>query len=199
MKLGCQFNYHKGRAAIRHYANLREPLFNLSFRLYPAVWVHPAMSPGWGWDRPHFHPKYFYCVVKFLCFDTASSHPRHEGWDGPGFVGQQWPGQRGHTALWVMGVLFFKIIQKWLLTSFPSDYSFWLYILSKFYIKLATKDIFNGRNKKIISLFYPMFSTPRYPQSAVASEMSPAELLLPQHSTRQLRLDNGQLRTTQVR
>ena len=63
-------------------------------------------------------------------------------------------------------------------------------------------------NKEIMYLMvdietYPIIlsnvSTPRYPPSAVASEMSPAELLLPQHSSRQLRSDNGQLRTTRVR
>ena len=34
MKLGRRRNYHKGRAAIRHYANLREPSDSLSFKLY---------------------------------------------------------------------------------------------------------------------------------------------------------------------
>ena len=34
MKLGCQRNYYKGRAAIRHYANLREPSNSLRFKLY---------------------------------------------------------------------------------------------------------------------------------------------------------------------
>ena len=60
-------------------------------------------------------------------------------------------------------------------------------------------------NKEIMYLMvetYPIIlsnvSTPRYPPSAVASEMSPAELLLPQHSSRQLRSDNGQLRTTRL-
>ena len=31
MKLGS--NYHKGLVGIRHYANLREPSFNLRFKL----------------------------------------------------------------------------------------------------------------------------------------------------------------------
>ena len=34
MKLGRRRNYHKGRAALRHYANLREPLDSLRFKLY---------------------------------------------------------------------------------------------------------------------------------------------------------------------
>ena len=36
MKLGGLHNCHKGPAAIRHNANLREPSFNLCFKLYPA-------------------------------------------------------------------------------------------------------------------------------------------------------------------
>ena len=34
MKLGRRRNYHEGRAAIRHYANLREPSDSLRFKLY---------------------------------------------------------------------------------------------------------------------------------------------------------------------
>ena len=34
MKSGRQSNYHKGRAAIIHYGNLREPSFDLRFKLY---------------------------------------------------------------------------------------------------------------------------------------------------------------------
>ena len=34
MKLGRCRNYHKGRAAIRHYADLREPSDTLRFKLY---------------------------------------------------------------------------------------------------------------------------------------------------------------------
>ena len=34
MKLGRQRKSHKGRAAIRHYANLREPSFKLCLKLY---------------------------------------------------------------------------------------------------------------------------------------------------------------------
>ena len=34
MKVGRRCNYHKGRAAIRHYANLREPSDSLRFKLY---------------------------------------------------------------------------------------------------------------------------------------------------------------------
>ena len=37
MKLGRHCNYHKGRGAIRHYANLREPLENPRFKLYYLV------------------------------------------------------------------------------------------------------------------------------------------------------------------
>ena len=33
-EIGTQCNYHKGRAAIRHYTNLREPSFNIRFKLY---------------------------------------------------------------------------------------------------------------------------------------------------------------------
>ena len=31
MKLGCRRNYHKGRAAIRQYDNLREPNLGIAF------------------------------------------------------------------------------------------------------------------------------------------------------------------------
>ena len=36
MKLGRRLNYHKGRAAIRHYADLREPSDSLRFKLAAA-------------------------------------------------------------------------------------------------------------------------------------------------------------------
>ena len=42
MILGRQRKYHKGQAAIRHYANLREPSFNLRFKLY---YVYSCLSP----------------------------------------------------------------------------------------------------------------------------------------------------------
>ena len=34
MKLGLRRNYHKGQAALRHYANLCEPSDSLRFKLY---------------------------------------------------------------------------------------------------------------------------------------------------------------------
>ena len=42
MKLGCIRNYHKGQAAIRHYANLCEPLDNIRFKL---------LLLSWQWER----------------------------------------------------------------------------------------------------------------------------------------------------
>ena len=44
MKLGRQRKSHKGHVSIRHYANLREPLFNLRFKLYSI----PAARGGGG-------------------------------------------------------------------------------------------------------------------------------------------------------
>ena len=34
VKMGRQHNYHKGQAAIRHYANLRESPDSIRFKLY---------------------------------------------------------------------------------------------------------------------------------------------------------------------
>ena len=56
MKLVHRRNYHKGRAAIRHYANLREPSDSLRFKLYnpPQVLAFFLLSTlvllgYWGW------------------------------------------------------------------------------------------------------------------------------------------------------
>ena len=83
MKLGRQRNYHKGRAAIRHYANILEPSFNLRFKLYSG---HCTVMRMWGSIYPHISTtltrvflsllnkvwrveSQFSLLVLFLCFN----------------------------------------------------------------------------------------------------------------------------------
>ena len=44
MKLGRRRNYHKGLAAIRHYANLNEPSDSLRFKLYCSCSIGPGIE-----------------------------------------------------------------------------------------------------------------------------------------------------------
>ena len=54
MKLGRRHNYHKGRAAIRHYANLRKSSDNLRFSCSGGAgcWQSGGgWAECWGHDR----------------------------------------------------------------------------------------------------------------------------------------------------
>ena len=49
MKLGRRRNYHKGRAAIRHYANLPEPSFQAPACAWPGPGqLRPSGTPSTG-------------------------------------------------------------------------------------------------------------------------------------------------------
>ena len=66
MKLGRRHNYHKGRAAIRHYANQPEPSDSIRFKLYTMM-DNVDTSTGMLWS-PGTKQWLFYCsMFLFMC------------------------------------------------------------------------------------------------------------------------------------
>ena len=88
MKLGRQRNYHKGRAAIRHYANLRKPWLQavLCNGPIPASrdrdnvthwgWRHRATEDGWRSFRDDMHdaePQFYSVSEITVCLCKTKS------------------------------------------------------------------------------------------------------------------------------
>ena len=65
--MGLRHNYHKGRAAIRNYANFREPSDSLRFKLY---WTRSVWSDG-RWGAFHLHVQFTFYI---LIFDVGKLH-----------------------------------------------------------------------------------------------------------------------------